>query len=129
MKRYAHWLLRVALSSVFLYHGLTKFGNISGFAETSQIPLFLGWLVPLCESGGALLILVGGFSRDIFTRIGGALVIPVMLGAIIKVHWGQWSFLPSESHPVGGIEFQTVLLLIALYFVIVGNERTSADSG
>jgi len=29
--------------------------------------------------------------------------------------------LPAESHPVGGMEFQVVLLLMILFFVIVGN--------
>ena len=44
-----------------------------------------------------------------------------MIGAIALVHWGQWNFLPSETHPIGGIEFQTVLILIMLYLVVTGN--------
>lgn len=38
------------------------------------------------------------------------------------VHRGQWSFVASESHPMGGMEFQVVLTLIALYFVAKGND-------
>nr|WP_290666141.1 hypothetical protein [Ardenticatena sp.] len=67
-------------------------------------------------------MLVGGFlSNDIVTRVGGLLLIPPMVGAIAKVHWGQWSFVPSETHPMGGMEFQTTLLLLAIFFVLTGN--------
>jgi putative oxidoreductase len=30
LRAHAHWLLRVALGSVFLYHGLTKFPALGG---------------------------------------------------------------------------------------------------
>jgi len=45
---------------------------------------------------------------------------------IPNVHWGQWSFVPSASHPMGGMEFQVVLMLIMLYLVVTGNR--SIDS-
>ncbi len=32
-----------------------------------------------------------------------------MLGAIAMVHWRRVNFLPTESHPMGGMEFQLVL--------------------
>jgi putative oxidoreductase len=41
---------------------------------------------------------------------------------VVLVHWGRWNFLPSETHPMGGIEFQVVLGLIMLYIVITGNK-------
>lgn len=121
--RYAHWLLRIGFAAVFLYHGLGKFPNLSGFAQMAGIPLFLALIVALFETGGGLLVLIGGISRNLdwATRLGGALVIPVMLGAIAKVHWPQWSFVPSETHPMGGMEFQVVLTLLGLYFLIRGN--------
>jgi putative oxidoreductase len=50
-------------------------------------------------------------------------VVPVMIGAIVMVHWGQWSFVATETHPRGGMEFQMVLLLLALWFAAVGNRR------
>lgn len=123
--RHFDWTLRIALASVFLSHGLPKWMNLPATAQALQLPLFLTVLVALAEVGGALLILFGGLGRnllfDLGTRLGGLAIIPVMLGAIFMVHWGQWSFLPSETHPMGGIEFQTVLLLIALFFVLRGN--------
>ncbi|MEA2079108.1 MAG: hypothetical protein U9P00_04490, partial [Pseudomonadota bacterium] len=61
---------------------------------------------------------------DVVTRIGAFLNIPVMIGAVALVHWGRWNFQPSETHPMGGIEFQVVLGLIMLYIVITGNKGT-----
>jgi putative oxidoreductase len=128
----AHWLLRIALASVFLYHGLLKFGNLEGFAQMLPISYLQLVLVAAAETTGGLLILLGGFRQDtlsdLATRIGAALNIPVMIGAIAMVHWGQWNFVPSESHPMGGAQFQTVLLLVMLYLVVTGN-RGFADSG
>ena len=45
------------------------------------------------------------------------------------VHWGQWHFAASETHPMGGMEFQFTLLMIALYFVIVGNGTPTPTVG
>ena len=33
----AHWLLRIALASVFIYHGVLKFLNLEGFAQMLPI--------------------------------------------------------------------------------------------
>jgi len=118
---YAHWLLRLALASVFLYHGLGKFPAAAGMAQMMKMPIAAVYLLATVETAGALLVLYGGLGADWATRIGGLLITPVMLGAIFLVHWGQWSFQPTESHPQGGIEFQVTLLSIALYFLLRGN--------
>ena len=122
----AHWLLRISIASVFLYHGLLKFMNLEGFASMLPISYSQVVFVALAEVGGSLLILLGGFGSDrlsdLATRIGASLNVPVMLGAIAMVHWGRWSFTPSDTHPMGGMEFQVVLVLIMLYLVITGNK-------
>lgn len=127
----AHFLLRISLASVFIYHGALKFMNLDGFAQMLPISYTLVVLVALAETGGGLLVLLGGFRdnamADLATRIGAALNIPVLIGAIALVHWGQWNFVPSETHPMGGFEFQAVLTLVSLYLVITGN-RGLADS-
>lgn len=130
----AHWLLRIAIVSVFLFHGLLKFANLEGFAEMLPISYTEVVLVALAETGGAFLLIFGGFGAgrlfDITTRIGALLNIPVMVGAIANVHWGQWNFLPSQTHPMGGMEFQVVLALIMLYIAVTGNQglRTTGAS-
>ena len=60
------------------------------------------------------------------TRIGAALNIPVMIGAIALVHWGRWNFVPTDTHPLGGMEFQVTLALLMLYLVITGNKGIQA---
>ena len=128
----AHWLLRIALASVFVYHGLLKFSNLEGFAQMLPISYTEVVLVALAETVGGLLVLLGGFRDDVIsdlaTRIGAALNIPVMIGAITLVHWGQWNFVPSETHPMGGMQFQIVLILIMLYLVFIGNRGLAVDS-
>lgn len=127
----AHWLLRIALASVLLFHGLLKFTDLEGFAQMLPISYLEVVLVALAEAGGGLLILLGGFRNDrlsdLATRIGAALNVPVLVGAIAIVHWGRWNFVPTESHPMGGFEFQAVLLLVTLYLVVTGN-RGIADN-
>jgi putative oxidoreductase len=119
---HAHWLLRVGLASVFLFHGIGKLAGPAQFAEMMQLPLMVALLVAFAEVGGGLAVLAGGALRkDWMTRLGGLAVVPVMVGAIVMVHWGQWSFVATESHPMGGMEFQVVLLLIGLYFALRGN--------
>ncbi len=119
---HAHWALRLAIFSVFMYHGLDKLRGLEGFAEMAGMPVAVALLVALAETGGALLVLLGGFMKDWMTRVGALMNIPVMLGAIFMVHWGQWSFMATETHPMGGMEFQVTLLLILVYLVIKGNE-------
>ena len=119
----AHWAPRIALASVFLFHGLTKFPNLGGMAEMMGLPVAIFTLVALAEAVGGALILIGAFTKDIVTRLGGLLIIPPMLGAISMVHWGRWSFTPAEGFPMGGMEFQVTLLLLGVYFVLRGNRN------
>ena len=125
----AHFLLRISLASVFIYHGILKFMNLDGFAQMLPISYTMVVLVALTETGGGLLVLLGGLRddamADMATRVGAALNIPVLIGAIALVHWGQWNFVPSETHPMGGFEFQAVLILVSLYLVITGNQGFS----
>ena len=125
---HAHWLLRAAIASVFFFHGLQKFlgAGIEGFSSMMGLPVLIAFLVAAAEVLGGAGILAGGVMRsrlgDAITRLSGAAVVPVMAGAIIMVHWGRWNFTPTEAHPMGGMEFQAVLLLIGLYFIVRGND-------
>lgn len=126
----AHWLLRIALASVFIYHGALKFLNLEGFAQMLPISYFQVVLVAMAETTGGFLVVLGGFRNngvsDLATRIGAVLNLPVIIGAIAIVHWGQWNFVPSGSHPMGGMEFQVVLALLMLYLAITGNKSIGA---
>ena len=120
----AHWLLRISVVSVFLYHGILKFSNLQGFATMLPVSFTEIVFIALAEVGSVLVIL-GGFRNnvlsDLATRIGAAFNIPIMIGAIGLVHWGRWNFVATDTHPMGGMEFQVTLALLLLYLVITGN--------
>ncbi len=122
----AHWLPRVALASVFLFHGFGKVPNISGFAQMMDLPFVVAALVTFAEVAAGIGILAGGFRSELVTRLAALAMIPVLLGAIVLVHGPRWSFTPAEGFPMGGMEFQVVLLLGALYFLIVGNSTAGS---
>ena len=127
---HAHWLLRIVIASVFVYHGALKLMNLEGFAQMLPISYTETVLVALAEFVGGLLVLLGGFGKsqlaDLATRIGAAFQIPVLLGAISLVHWGRWNFVPAENYPMGGMEFQVTLVLVALYLIVTGNSALNS---
>ncbi len=118
---HAHWVLRVALASVFIYHGVGKLAGVEQFAQMMNLSYTVALLVGLAEFGGGVLVLVGGVTRNWVTRLGASFFIPVLIGAIAMVHWGQWTFVANEAYPMGGSEFQVTLLLISIYLLIKGN--------
>ncbi len=128
LKPHAHWLLRIGLASVFLYHGSGKFMDLGGFSQMTGLPTAVAALVALAEVAGGIGIIVGAFTNDLITRLAGLAIVPVMLGAIFMVHWGRWDFMAAEGFPMGGMEFQVVLLLTALFFVVMGNAGSSQSS-
>ncbi len=129
---HAHWLLRAVLASVFIYHGALKLMNLEGFAQMLPISFTETVLVALAEFAGGVLVLAGGFGTDrlsdLATRIGAAMQVPVLLGAIALVHWGRWNFVPTQDFPMGGMEFQVTLMLVALYLIVTGNRAFRAAS-
>ncbi|MFP4155919.1 MAG: DoxX family protein [Halothiobacillaceae bacterium] len=124
--RHGHWLLRAGFAGVFLFHGVEKFVmGIGGFAAMMDLPVTVAFMVALAEVLAGVGIIAGATLRNrlgsIVTRLAGLAAAPVLIGAIAMVHWGQWSFVASDSHPMGGMEFQVVLLLLALNFILRGN--------
>jgi putative oxidoreductase len=96
--------LRIASFSAFLYHGgAILFGLFGG-------PVLLGYLVGLAQVVGAIAVLTG-----IFTRVGAAALIVVMLGAIFLVHLAH-GFDVSNA----GMEYALTQLLVALALILAG---------
>lgn len=119
----AHWLLRAGFSAVFLFHGIGKIATFNAFAEMTGLSVPVAAFVTVAEIAAGLGMLIGGFGSDAITRLSALASIPVLIGAIAMIHWPRWSFTPGEGFPMGGMEFQVVLLLIALYFLVVGNRE------
>jgi putative oxidoreductase len=121
-KPYGHWLLRIALGSVFVIHGIGNFMNLTSFAATLNVPHMLGLLLVVAEIVGGILVLSGGFMGDKMTRFGAVLLIPVLLVVMYTMHWKDMSFTLSKVHVVGGVEYLLVLFLISLYMLLKGNK-------
>jgi putative oxidoreductase len=114
---FAHWGLRLSLAATFIYHGLGKFPP-DGFAQGTGLPLPVAWLVALGEVGAGVALIGGAvLAKEILTRLGGLIVIVIMIGAIFMVHLKN-GFSVSN----GGYEFQLLMLVTGLYFLLKGND-------
>jgi len=94
-----------------------------------QMPVLLIALLAIAETLAGVLILWGGVGPDWATRVAGLIISVDMLGAIILVHFPHgWNSVNMGVGNMGqGMEFPVTLLLISLYFIVVGN-RTSAPA-
>ena len=121
---YGITLLRIALGTMFVAHGLLKvlvftLPGTAGYFESVGFPGFLAYIVAPAEiiAGVALLI---GFR----TRLVSSVMIPVLLGATL-VHLGNgWTF----SAPKGGWEYPLYLVIAAIAQSLLGSGAFSLDS-
>jgi putative oxidoreductase len=113
---HVHWGLRLSLAATFLYHGWGKF-PIDAFSQAMGMPLPMAWAVALAELAGGTALIVGAFGKEILTRLGGLIVIVIMIGAIALVHAKN-----GFNSMNGGMEFQLLMLVTGLYFFAKGNE-------
>lgn len=121
-KPYGHWLLRIALGSVFVIHGIGNFMNMPGLASALHVPQVVALMLALAEIGGGVLVLSGSFMDDRMTRLGALLLIPVLLMIMFMTQWGDMSFTLSKVHVVSGMEYLIVLFLVSLYVLLKGNK-------
>ena len=113
---HAHWLMRLSLAATFLYHGIAKF-PVQAFSEAMGMPVAMVWAAAIAEIIAGAALIVGAFTKDVLTRLGGLIVIIIMLGAISMVHFKNgWNVMNS------GMEFQALMLAVGLYFAARGNE-------
>jgi putative oxidoreductase len=112
---HVHWGMRLSVAATYLWHGSHKFPPVE-LLENIGIPIPLGYVIAVTEIAVAVALLVGPFTKDIVTRIGGILVVTNMIGAIALVHSGAWDYR------TGGMEFQVLLLAVGAYFLVKGNE-------
>ena len=113
---YAALILRIALGSMFLAHGLLKVmvftlpGTVA-FFEQVGFPGWAAYLVTGAEVGGGILLLAG-----IGVRAVSVALIPVLLGATY-VHFGSgWVF----SNANGGWEYPAFLAVATVVQALLG---------
>lgn len=111
---HVHWGLRLSLAATFIYHGVGKFPIEE---PMMGMPVAIVWLVALGEVAAGLFLIGGAFGKEILTRLGGLIVIVVMVGAIALVHAKN-----GFNVMAGGMEFQLLILVSGLYLAAKGND-------
>lgn len=117
-------ILRIALGSMILLHGIAKLtggiGGITGMVTSAGLPSFFAYGVYIGEVVAPLMILLGWYSR-----IGAAIIAINMLVAIGLAHRGEL-FVLGQS---GGwaIELQGMFLFTAISLALLGPGRFSIN--
>jgi putative oxidoreductase len=112
-------VLRIALGTMFLSHGLLKLlvftlpGTV-GFFEQVGFPGWTAYVVVFAELGAGVLLLAG-----IGVRAVAVAGLPILLGATF-VHSGNgWVF----SNPNGGWEYPAFLAVVSVVQALLGPGR------
>ena len=115
-----HWLPRLSLASIFIYHGATKFPGADMMSQMMGMPLVMIYMLGVVELIAGALMILGGMGRDTLTRVGGLIIAADMLGAIMMVHikFGGNGVLVAEQ----GVELQLFLMTLGIYFLVKGND-------
>lgn len=112
----AAFLLRLALGTMFLAHGLLKImvftlPGAAGFFEQIGFPGWTAYIVTFAEIGGGVLLLAG-----VAVPAVSIALLPVLLGALY-VHSGSgWVF----SNENGGWEYPAFLVVAAIVQALLG---------
>ena len=125
------WLIRIPFAAVFAGHGIGKIVMPAAAGEMLGLPLVLVIAVGIAELLAGIGAIAAGLEnaphRLLVDRLTGLAAAPVLIGAIAMMHWPRWSFVASESHPMGGMEFQVLLLGSALFFLAGGGQKQLAS--
>lgn len=112
-------IIRLALGVIFFMHGAQKvlgwFGGsgLEGFVKWAsgyKIPVMVGYIAAFAEFIGGILLFTG-----ILPRLGGLMVMGVMLGATFIIHWPNGFFVQNN-----GYEYTLFLSLCSLAIIICG---------
>ncbi len=114
---YGALLLRLALGVMYIAHGLLKIfvftlpGTV-GFFENFGYPGWMAYAVVAAEIGGGALLIAGLYVRPVSLAL-----VPVLMGALISVHWANgWLF----SSRGGGWEYPAFLVASSLALALTG---------
>jgi len=121
----AHWPIRLTMAGIFVYHGMGKL-MMPAMAKMMGLPESVWMLVGVVEMLAGVGFVLGGIMKnDKITRLSGLAIVPIMVAAIAMVHWPHWSFVATEAAPMGGMEFQVLILSVALYSAFTGLKTSS----
>ena len=107
--------LRSVIGVIFIVHGMGKFNpGFTNFLSSLGIPPEMQIPIALAEMVPGILLIVG-----VLSRLSGALISIIMIGAIFHVKGAQ--SLTGDK----GIELDLILLAVALVIMIAGPGRIS----
>lgn len=115
---YAATLLRVVLGIAFLSHAWLKIvvftpAGTAHFFESVGVPGFVAYLTMTAEVVAGLALLAG-----VFTRYVALAATPVLLGAIVTVHWANGFFF---NNPHGGWEYPAFWIAALVVQALLGD--------
>ena len=115
---YAALLLRLCLAAVFIAHAMLKVrvftipGTVKYF-QSLGLPGWFAYVTIAAELGGAACLLLG-----VWPRIVALLLVPLMLGTIVKVHGKNgWLF----SNKDGGWEYPAFWAATLVVLFLLGD--------
>ncbi len=115
---YAAFILRLSLGVLFLAHFGLKFfvftpAGTAQFFQSLGLPGVLAYLTMAAELIGAIALILG-----VYTRFVAIALIPILLGAIVTVHWSAGFFFTNAN---GGWEFPAFWIIGLLALALVGD--------
>ncbi|WP_346355505.1 DoxX family protein [Azotosporobacter soli] len=116
MKKNYEWsmlLIRLALGSIFLAHGLQKISGFEGIVQwfaSIGLPPALAYAVTAIETLGGAGLLFG-----VLVRLSALGIAGVIVGAILSVKLSKGF--------IGGYEFDLLILAAALALVLSGSDK------
>ncbi len=115
---YAAFILRLSLGVLFLAHFGLKFfvftpAGTAQFFQSLGLPGALAYLTMVAELLGAIALILG-----VYTRFVAIALIPILLGAIVTVHWSAGFFFTNAN---GGWEFPAFWIIGLLALALVGD--------
>ncbi len=115
---YAATLLRIALGTMYLAHGLLKLlvftpEGTAGFFSSLGLPGFFGPVTMALEIAGGTALILGVYARYV-----AAALIPVLLGSVVLVHGANgWGF----GNQGGGWEYPAFLIAASAVQFLLGD--------
>jgi putative oxidoreductase len=115
---YGALLLRLALGTLFLAHGLLKLlvhkpAGTAAYFRSLGLPGFVGYLTMAAELGGGTLLILG-----VATSLVALALVPLILGTIYKVHGSKGWLFTNEG---GGWEFPAFWAVALLVQALLGS--------
>jgi putative oxidoreductase len=133
INKISFFLLRFSLAGIFVYHGMGKLQHPE-MASMMKLPTYIFIFVGIIEIAAGFGFVIGVFLNNkiavIITKLSALAIMPIMVGAIAFYHWGRWRFLASETHPMGGMEFQVLILSVVVFiFFYNSNIKNKEELG